>query len=123
MESSQKNIVAVLIAISVVGMFGIPLGDPKFIAEAIALESSYIALVVLSIKKIRYAIIPNIAIACIVIAGNTFSPKHVEIMSTLHPLYNAIILLVGGYILQVLLLVTSVVDYRNRKQVAIKNNS
>ncbi len=123
MLSLHKNIVAVLIAISVIGIFGIPLGDPKFITEAIVLESSFIALVVLSIKKIRYAIIPNIVIACVVITGNTLSPKHVGIMLSLNPLYNAIILIVGGYILQGLLLVTNIVAYRNMKQVAIRNST
>lgn len=64
-----KNVIAVLIAISVVGMFGIPLGDPKFLAVAIALEASYVGLTILSIKKIKYALMPNIIIAGIVIAG------------------------------------------------------
>ena len=122
MESLQRIIVTVLIAISVVGIFGIPLGDQKFITEAIALESSFIALTVLSIKKIRYTMIPNMVIACVVIAGNTLSPKHIEIMSTLNPLYNAIILIVGGYILQTLLLITNSIAYQSRKKVAIRDN-
>lgn len=115
----QKIIVAVLIAISVVGVLGIPLGDPKFITEGIALELAYVGLAILSIKKIRYALIPNIAIACLVIAGNTISPRHTEIMLSLTPLYNAIILIVGGYILQVLLLVTNILGLKNRKQLAV----
>jgi hypothetical protein len=116
----QRNIVAVLIAISVIGMFGIPLGDPKFIVEALALESSYIALTILSVKKIRYSFIPNILIGSVVIIGNTLSPKHIEIMFSLNPLYNAIILIVGGYILQGLLLFTNIVAYRNMKRVIIR---
>jgi hypothetical protein len=119
----NKNIVTILIAISVIGIFGIPLGDPKFITEAIALESSYIALTVLSIKKIKYTLIPSIIIACIVIAGNTLSPKHVGIMLSLNPLYNAIILIVGGYILQGLLLVTNIVAYRNMKHLVIRDSN
>jgi hypothetical protein len=115
MIPSQKNVVAVLIAISTIVVFGIPLGDPKFISIALALESSFIALTIISIKKLRYAIIPNIVIACVVIAGNTLSPKHIEIMSTLHPLYNGIILIVGGYILQGLLLATNIWAKRNLK--------
>ena len=122
MESLQRIIVTVLIAISVVGIFGIPLGDQKSITEAIALESSFIALTVLSIKKIRYTMIPNMVIACVVIAGNTLSPKHIEIMSTLNPFYNAIILIIGGYILQTLLLITNSIAYQSRKKVAIRDN-
>jgi len=115
----RKIIVAVLISINAVGVLGIPLGDPKFITEGIALELAYVGLAILSIKKIRYALIPNIAIACLVVAGNTLSPKHTEIMLSLTPLYNAIILIVGGYILQALLLVTNLLGLKNRKQVAV----
>lgn len=122
MNSLQQIIVAVLISISAVGALGIPLGDPKFIAEGVALELSYIGLAILSIKKIRYSLIPNIAIACLVIVGNTLSPKHTEIMLSLTPLYNAIILIIGGYILQTLLLVTNILGLKNRKQLAIKDS-
>lgn len=116
----HKIIVIVLICISAIGAFGIPLGDPKFIAEGIALELAYVSLAILSAKKIRYSLIPNIAIACLVIAGNTFSPKHTEIMLSLTPLYNAIILIVGGYILQGLLLATNLLGLKNRKQLTIR---
>lgn len=119
MKSLQKIIVAVLISISVVGVLGIPLDDPKFIVEGIALDLAFVGLAILSVKKIRYAMIPNIAIACLVIAGNTLSPKHTEIMLTLNPLHNAIILIVGGYILQALLLVTNVVGLKNKKQLEL----
>lgn len=122
MNSLQQIIVAVLISISAVGVLGIPLGDPKFIAEGVALELSYIGLAILSIKKIRYSLIPNIAIACLVIVGNTLSPKHTEIVLSLTPLYNAIILIIGGYILQTLLLVTNILGLKNRKQLAIKDS-
>ena len=123
MISVQKFIVAVLISISTVGVLGIPLGDPKFITEGIGLELVYIGLAILSFKKIRYALIPNIAIACLVIAGNTLSPKHIEIMLSLTPLYNAIILIVGGYILQGLLLATNIFGLKNRRQLAIKDSA
>ena len=118
MESMQKTIVAVLIAISVIGVLGIPLGDPKFLAEGIALEIAFIGLTILSVKKVRYALVPNIVIACLVILGNTLSPKHTEIMSTLNPLYNAIVLIVGGYMLQSLLLAANIVGLKDRKQLA-----
>ena len=123
MVSLQKAIVAVLISISAVGVLGIPLGDPKFISEGMALELAYVSLAILSAKRIRYALIPNIAIACLVIGGNTLSPKHTEIMLSLNPLYNAIILIVGGYILQALLLVTNLLGLRNRKHLAVKDST
>jgi hypothetical protein len=107
LEKNQKFLVSVLCAISIVGAFGIPLGDPKFIIQAFSLEFSFIALAAISFKKFRYAYIPNFIIALVVIVGNTVSPKHLEIMSTFHPFYNAIVLIVGGYILQGLLLVSN----------------
>ena len=116
MNSIQKYLVSILAAICIVGAFGIPLGAPKFFAEAIILELSFIALTVISFKNFKYAYIPNFIIAIIVIIGNTVSPKHLEIMSTLNPFYNAVVLFVGGYILQILLLVTNGImlkQYRN----------
>lgn len=113
----MKPITVVLIAISAIGMVGLQLGDPKFLPVAVALEAIFIALTVLSVKRVRYAIIPSIVIACIVILGNILSPAHTGIMLTLTPLYNALILLTGGYILQGLLVLTSVYEYRNVKYI------
>ena len=86
MEPMQKTIVTVLIAISIIGVLRIPLGDPKFLVEGIELELAFIGLTILSAKKVRYALVPKIVIACLVILGNTLSPKHTEIMSTWNPL-------------------------------------
>lgn len=118
MSKIQKYLVIVLVSICIIGTFGIPLGDPKFLIQAIILESSFITLAIVSLKNFRYAYIPNFIIAGIVITGNTLSPKHLEIMSTLHPFYNAIVLIIGGYVLQGLLLVTNGValgQYRKAK--------
>jgi len=118
MNKIQRYLVAVLVSICIVGAFGIPLGDPKFLIPAIILESSFIALAIVSLKNFRYAYIPNFIIAGVVIAGNTTSPKHLEIMSTFHPFYNAIVLIIGGYVLQALLLITnamSLQEYRSTK--------
>ncbi|MGI0061182.1 MAG: hypothetical protein ACREBA_01875 [Nitrosotalea sp.] len=116
MSDAKKYLVSVLVSISIVGAFGIPLGDPKFFVQAIALESSFIALAIISLKNFRYAYIPNFIIASLVIVGNTVSPKHLEIMSTLHPFYNGIVLIVGGYILQGLLLVTNGITLKQYKR-------
>ena len=116
MNQIQKGVVLVLTAVCITGAFGIPLGDPKFLVEAFSLEFSFMVLVVISAKNFRYSYIPNFIIAIMVIVGNTVSPKHIEIMSTLHPFYNAIVLIVGGYILQGLLLVTNTISYKKFKQ-------
>ena len=117
MNHIQKGVVSVLVAVCITGAFGIPLGDPKFLIQAFSLEFSFIVLAIISAKNFRYACIPNFIIAAIVIIGNTVSPKHIEIMSTLHPFYNAIVLIVGGYILQGLLVITNTMAYKKYKQV------
>lgn len=113
----MNPVTAVLLAISVIGMAGLPLGDPKFFHIAIGLEASFITLTILSVKRVRFVVIPNIVIACIIIAGNTVSPTHTNIMLTLTPIYNALTLITGGYLLQGLLLITSVITYRNMKRI------
>jgi hypothetical protein len=123
MNITQKAVVSVLISVCIVGMFGIPMGDPKFLVQAFALEFSFIALAIISIKNFRYAYILNFIIAGIVIVGNTLSPKHLEIMFTLHPFYNAIVLIVGGYILQGLLIITNTKAYQHYKQTTIPDET
>lgn len=123
MNQMQKVVVLVLTSISITGAFGIPLGDPKFLVEAFSLEFSFIALAVISVKNFRYTYIPNFIIASIVIVGNTVSPKHIEIMSTLHPFYNAIVLIVGGYILQGLLIIINTITYKKLKQAGPVNKT
>ena len=122
MNKIQRYLVAVLASICIVGAFGIPLGDPKFLIPAIILESSFIALTIVSFKNFRYAYIPNFIIAGVVIAGNTTSPKHLEIMSTFHPFYNAIVLIIGGYVLQALLLITNTMTLREYRSTKIEKS-
>ncbi len=123
MTKIQKYLVTVLASICIIGAFGIPLGDPKFLIQAFILESSFIALTIVSLKNFRFAYIPNFIIACLVIAGNTLSPKHLEIMSTLHPFYNAIVLIIGGYVLQALLLITNGITLRQYRTAKIEKSS
>jgi hypothetical protein len=123
MNHIQKAVASILVAVCITGAFGIPLGDPKFLVQAFALEFSFVALVIISIKNFRYAYMPNFIIAAIVIVGNTISPKHIEIMSTLHPFYNAIVLIVGGYILQGLLVITNMMAYKKYKLVTSNNKT
>jgi len=121
MSRIQRYLVAVLVSTCIVGAFGIPLGDPKFLIPAIILESSFIALAIVSFKNFQYAYIPNFIIAGIVIADNTLSPKHFEIMFTLHPFYNAIILIDDGYVLHGFLLITNAMAYRHYKHLTVCN--
>lgn len=119
---------AVLAAIAVVGLLGIPLGDPRFLQTAVLLECMYIALAALALlvrdqgrSRMRKAMVtvPSIVLASMVIIANTLSGRHLSIMISLTPLYNALILIVGGYILQILLIASSLIEYsRSRLNIA-----
>lgn len=123
MNRMQKNVVIVLTAVSVVGVLGIPLGDPKFILQALLLEGCFVSLAVLTAKNYKRVYIPNFVIAGIVIAGNSAFYKHIEIMMTLHPLYNALVLIIGGYVLQVLLLIVNYFAYVQDKHVTLSGRT
>ena len=120
MHLQQKLIVGILVSIVIMGIIGIPIGNPKFVTNAIALESAFIVLAFLSLWRLKYALVPNMIIAIVVIIGNTASPKHIEIMSTFEPIENAIVLIVGGYLLQGLLLVSNKKKKKNRKRLKLK---
>ena len=117
MQKEQKTIIGILISICIVGLIGIQIGNPKFMTNSIILESAFITLTGIAIWRARYTLIPNIIIAVIVIIGNTASPRHIEIMSTLEPFLNGIVLIIGGYILQCILLgISSHMFIKQRKQ-------
>jgi hypothetical protein len=96
----DSRVLITLILISALGIVAIPFGSPKFIAEAIAIELSFVALAVLIWKGYPKALYVCIALASVVIVGNTVSPAHVHLMTTFSKPANAIILIIGGYILQ-----------------------
>jgi hypothetical protein len=103
-------VTAVLAAISVVGAIAIPFGDPQFIDRAIALELSFIALTVLTYKGFRKALYACIPLAVLVMIGNSLAPPHIEIMTTFSKPFNAVVLIIGGYILQAALIGTAVYE-------------
>jgi hypothetical protein len=96
-----------LILISALGIIAIPFGSPKFIGEAIAIELSFVALTVLIWRGYPKALYVCIALATVVIIGNTVSPAHVHLMTTFSKPANAVILIIGGYILEGVLIYTS----------------
>ncbi len=100
----RKIIFSILVAIVIVGIIAIPFGNPKFFYRALALEGSFIFLSFLIWKgyyKVLYFCIP---ISLLVIIGNTLAPPHVNLMLTFSKPLNAILLIIGGYILQFLLI-------------------
>jgi hypothetical protein len=111
-KTSSIPVLIVLVSIILIGMIGIPFGDPRFIVYAILLEISYISLAVLIAKGYKKPLYVCILLAIIIIVGNSFVNAHVHrIMSVSKPL-NTIVLVIGGYILQGLLIYTSIVATR-----------
>ncbi len=97
----------VLIFIVATGLVAIPFGNPNFIDRAILLELSFVALSVLIWRGYNNALYACIPLAVFVIIGNSLAPPHVNLMMTFSKPLNAIVLIVGGYVLQVALIYTS----------------
>jgi hypothetical protein len=110
------RVVNILVAISIVGAIAIPFGDPQFLGRAIALELSFITLAVLTYKGFRKALYACIPLAIIVMVGNSLASPHVEIMTTFSKPFNAIMLIIGGYVLQGALIGTTVFQLESRRQ-------
>ncbi len=103
----NRHVLITLILISALGVIAIPFGNPKFIGEAIVIELSFITLSVLIWKGYTKALYACIALALAVVVGNSTSPAHIHLMTTFSKPANALILIIGGYILQGTLIYTS----------------
>jgi hypothetical protein len=82
------------------------------------LELSFATLSALIWKGYGRAIYACIPIAVLVIIGNSLAPPHVNLMMTFSKPLNAIILIVGGYVLQIALIYTSlrlILNIRSRR--------
>ena len=65
-----------------------------------------------------------IPLAVIVIVGNSLAPPHIEIMTTFSKPFNALLLIIGGYILQAALIGTTVMQLpRARLAIVQKQNN
>lgn len=121
MDSHISATLIILVFITVLGLIAIPFGNPKFIDRAIILELSFATLSVLIWKgynKVLYACIP---IAALVIIGNSLAPPHVNLMMSFSKPLNAIILIIGGYVLQIALIynsLRSIMNIRSRRLTA-----
>jgi hypothetical protein len=105
-------VLVTLVSIIVVGLIGIPFGDPRFIAYAIFLELVYVSLAILVAKGYRKPLYVCILIAIIIIVGNSFVNAHINRIMTLSRPLNTMVLIVGGYLLQGLLVYTSAMALR-----------
>jgi len=107
MDIYVRATLIVLIFIVATGLVAIPFGNPNFIDRAILLELSFIALSVLIWRGYNNTLYACIPLAIFVIIGNSLAPPHVNLMMTFSKPLNAIVLIIGGYVLQVALIYTS----------------
>ena len=124
-------VVIVLTVISVVGAIAIPFGAPQFIDRAIALELSFITLAVvillcdrLTVRTVplaRLALYACIPLAIIVMVGNSIASPHVEIMTTFSKPFNAVMLIIGGYVLQGALIGATILQLVRTRQGIVQN--
>lgn len=104
MELYYHATLIALISITMLGLIAITFGNPKFIDRAIILEISFATLSFLVWKGYNKALYACIPLAFLVIIGNSLAPPHVKLMMTFSKPLNAVILIAGGYILQIALI-------------------
>jgi hypothetical protein len=124
-------VVIVLTVISIVGAIAIPFGAPQFIDRAIALELSFITLAVvillcdrLTVRTVplaRLALYACIPLAIIVMVGNSVASPHVEMMTTFSKPFNAVMLIIGGYVLQGALIGATILQLVRMRQGIVQN--
>lgn len=123
---AYRTTLIVLVSIVATGLVAIPFGNPKFLDRAIILELAFVTLSILlwrRYSKVLYACIP---LALLVIIGNSLAPPHIHLMITFSKPINAIVLILGGYILQVALIYTrlrSILNMRSMKLTATHNST
>ena len=118
MDIHNRATLIILVSITALGIIAFPFGNPKFIDRAIILELSFATLSALIWKGYGKALYACIPIAVLVIIGNSLAPPHVNLMMTFSKPLNAIILIVGGYVLQIALIYTSlrsILNIRSRR--------
>jgi hypothetical protein len=108
MYTYHRATIIILVSIVAIGLIAIPIGNPKFIDRAIILELSFTTVSALIWKGYSKALYACIPIAALVIIGNSLAPPHVKLMMTFSKPINAIVLIIGGYVLQVALIYTSI---------------
>jgi hypothetical protein len=112
----ESLVLITLTSIIAIGIIGIPFGDPRFIPIAVLFEVGFIALIVFVVKGYTKALYVCIILAGLIIIGNSVTGAHIHRMMTLAKPINTIILIIGGYILQGLLIYASASAIVDRKR-------
>jgi hypothetical protein len=104
LRNSEPLVLSVLISIVLTGLVGIPFGDPRFIPIAILLELVFIGLAIAVLKGGTRSLYICIVLASLIIIGNSVTAAHIHRMMTFAKPVNTIVLIIGGYALQALLI-------------------
>jgi len=117
----HRATVITLLCISTIGLIAIPFGNPKLIYGSIALELLFIILTYLVWKESSKSLYACIPVGFIVIIGNSLAPPHVHLMTTFEKPINALVLIVGGYVLQGLLIVFGLKAIMKRRSLHVSS--
>ena len=107
----------ILASIIAVGLVGIPFGDPRFIPIAVLFEFLFIGLAILVSKGYVSPLYICIILASLIIIGNSITTAHIHRMMTFVKPVNTIVLIIGGYILQGLLIYASVIAIIDKRRI------
>ena len=104
MPLREPLVVSILISIVLIGLVGIPFGDPRFIPIAIVLELVFIGLAIAVLRGYTRPLYICIVLASIIIIGNSVTAAHIHRIMTFAKPVNTVVLIIGGYVLQALLI-------------------
>ena len=114
---SENLVLIILASIIAVGLVGIPFGDPRFIPIAVLFELLFIGLAILVSKGYARPLYICIIFAILIIIGNSITTAHINRMMTFVKPVNTIVLIIGGYILQALLIYASVIAIMDKRRI------
>ena len=112
----EHLVLITLSSIVVVGLVGIPFGDPRFIPIAVFFEFLFIGLAILVSKGYTKPLYICIILATLIIIGNSITTAHIHRIMTFVKPINTIVLIIGEYILQGLLIYSSAIAIRDKKR-------
>jgi hypothetical protein len=113
---SEHVVIIILTSIIIVGLVGIPFGDPRFVPIAVLFEFLFVGLAVLVSKSYARPLYICIIFASLIIIGNSITTAHIHRMMTFVKPVNTIVLIIGGYILQGLLIYASTIAIMEKRR-------
>jgi hypothetical protein len=78
-------------------------------------------LIVRKVPLAKIALYACIPLAVLVMVGNSLASSHVEMMTTFSKPFNAIMLIIGGYVLQAALIGTTILELVITRQGIVQN--